>query len=275
MLEASSGRPSGKISFEPCLGQAAISVQLPGNLPNQKELTEFVVAISADAKCSEGHEQIKAFDLEFLDHFKKNLQLKPLKKSANCGLNVETQSLGPHLAKTTFSLDRPQDKVSLTLVSLSSANPSSPPPSGPYQIISMESCYQDDNGDRLLVLNVKNSCSDCDPNVPESHWQDYRTFSGVYVQSRVDNLIGLSAYKKKQYKTAASWFSKAVEKDSDYVVARVNLAGSLARSGKDVQALEHLKVALKDDPEYTRKKMKTDRDFSGIKKDPRFKALLR
>ncbi|MEE2902708.1 MAG: tetratricopeptide repeat protein [Myxococcota bacterium] len=88
------------------------------------------------------------------------------------------------------------------------------------------------------------------------------------------NEKGFLAYRKKKYAEAIQLFQEASQTDSDYFIAKTNLASTLALIGRTDEALSALMQAHELNPSLTVKKMKMDKDYDRIRNTAVFKSLL-
>lgn len=91
------------------------------------------------------------------------------------------------------------------------------------------------------------------------------------------NSKGLRAYKKKRYSQAVSLFKQSLKQDPFYVKAKYNLACNQALLGdadSSIRTLLELQSWEDFEAQSSFQKARTDRDFSRLHNDPRFRRLV-
>jgi lipoprotein NlpI len=65
----------------------------------------------------------------------------------------------------------------------------------------------------------------------------------------VHNYLGVACAEMQDWPGAVEAFRRALDVNGDYVVARLNLAFALAEAGRDEEALEELRLVIRQEPD--------------------------
>lgn len=88
------------------------------------------------------------------------------------------------------------------------------------------------------------------------------------------NGIGMHYYDEEGYKTAVTYFDKAIGIQKDYAQAYYNKACVLALLDDVPRAIESLKISVGLESAKFKNKAKTDKDFDGIRENNEFRGLI-